>query len=71
MASSIVLQESRNLIGGKYPIRNQKQTGSCVAHAVVKAMGINNYLEEGKVFRTYLLDIFMLIDQIKAKECMD
>lgn len=48
MASSIVLQAKPESDWRKYPIRNQKQTGSCVAHAVVKAMGINNYLEEGK-----------------------
>ena len=48
LPSISILKEKKESNWRKYVIRNQKQTGTCVAHAVVKSIGINNYIEEGK-----------------------
>lgn len=42
----------------KYPIFNQDGSSSCVAQAVTKALGIENYLEEGKFVHYSARDIY-------------
>lgn len=42
----------------KYPVFNQNSSSSCVAQAVSKALGIENYLEEGKFIQFSARDVY-------------
>ena len=42
----------------KFPIFNQSNSSSCVAQAVTKALGIENYIEEGKFVHLSARDIY-------------
>jgi len=43
----------------KFPIRNQSQSGSCVAFSKAKELGIFNYLEEGEFVNLSARDIYI------------
>lgn len=42
----------------KFPIRNQDGSGSCVAQALAKVLGINNFLEDGTFVELSAKDIY-------------
>ena len=42
----------------KFPIFNQNGSSSCVANAIAKTLGIENYIEEGKFVRFSARDIY-------------